>query len=477
MISTMFFIFCYMFFFATTVNSKTKETEVIIHHESRYVTIKVYGRESKKIKGNEVFISPSKIRIKVIETNTPFYKYQLTKKKVEAKELKALQTFLSDLAPYLTDFPRTSISINDAIKLFSVLPSPDQLQKNLLDNLRDNLNESNSNIKKTLGQINTLIFDNRSLFDTYIKTINMLEPISLAPSDAGRQLKIELKDRLSESNSKPIHLIRIKELKEMYKKLNDRLHNFKNKLNVFYEDNQDNTELLQLAEEFGLLRDQAIKALSESQKVLVSGYEIEKLVLKAIEANDKIELEPFNLEWKTGKEITIKITHSENTNLARFAKFKPYEVTINLQPRSTLRPSVGLSFIWSQSSNFTIYGTKEVGEQFEVIESSTQDSRFTYGLTLGLHYAMAKEVDLGVELSINPSSDVKAFGVGGAISFFSIIKVGLGALWTKHFELKNQHLFGDLLNDAGELQTKETYGKANFYLSFSIIGWPPFTKE
>jgi len=61
-----------------------------------------------------------------------------------------------------------------------------------------------------------------------------------------------------------------------------------------------------------------------------------------------------------------------------------HTAVIALVPSIGIRPSVGLSFLWIDDAVFPEYGTKQAGEEFEIVQSSTQDSRAQFGLTLGV---------------------------------------------------------------------------------------------
>jgi hypothetical protein len=114
----------------------------------------------------------------------------------------------------------------------------------------------------------------------------------------------------------------------------------------------------------------------------------------------------------------------------------------------------------------------------KVVESGTQDSRFTWGLTLGVTWRPVDGRDGSgfawwlPELTVNPSSDLKAVGVGTAVSY-GILKLGAGALWTKHTSLDGQSV-DQLLPDASNLRTQDGYGPPRLYFCLSIFGWPPF---
>jgi hypothetical protein len=127
-----------------------------------------------------------------------------------------------------------------------------------------------------------------------------------------------------------------------------------------------------------------------------------------------------------------------------------------------------------------------VGEKFGIVHPDRQDSRFTYGLTLGLTLGLTwrgldwREKDGAAvwipELTVNPSSEVRAVGAGAAFSWWKILKVGVGYLWTKHKVLDGLSE-GALLERAEDLRVRDSYQDGKWYISISLIGWPPFLPE
>ena len=122
---------------------------------------------------------------------------------------------------------------------------------------------------------------------------------------------------------------------------------------------------------------------------------------------------------------------------------------------------------------------KEV-ERFRIVEKELEDRRFTYGLTLALtnhRFCTGNGASCGwLDLTVNPSDDVKAFGLGLAWNWHRL-RLGAGALWTKHSNLENDLAVDDLLAAEGDLKTGTTYDDPEFYVSFSVIGWQPFVAE
>jgi hypothetical protein len=81
------------------------------------------------------------------------------------------------------------------------------------------------------------------------------------------------------------------------------------------------------------------------------------------------------------------------------------------------------------------------------------------------------------EITINPSDDVRAVGVGAGISFWKVFKIGGGILWTRHKVLVGQSA-GQPLSEEADLRLRDSYGKPEkWYVGISVIGWPPFLPD
>jgi hypothetical protein len=80
------------------------------------------------------------------------------------------------------------------------------------------------------------------------------------------------------------------------------------------------------------------------------------------------------------------------------------------------------------------------------------------------------------ELTVNPSSDTRAVGVGFAFSFLRFVKIGGGYLWTRHTALDGQDV-DQVLASKDALRTREAYGDPRWYWSFTLVGWAPFQKD
>ncbi len=212
------------------------------------------------------------------------------------------------------------------------------------------------------------------------------------------------------------------------------------------------------------------KTLAEGPNLLAFARRTEELGKAILDTDSQWESEPMKLKWDQGKKVTLTIARRDLPELTAVpSDLKPREAQVAAMPDWLARPGVGLALLHSPDSTFPKYTVTGAGADATVTESGTQDSRLTYGLTLGLTWrggdwrSRSGWAVWMPEISINPSSDVKAVGLGVAVSW-RVIKIGVGTLWTKH-----QRLDGTKVVD--------TYHGNKPYVSISIIGWQPFVPK
>ena len=222
--------------------------------------------------------------------------------------------------------------------------------------------------------------------------------------------------------------------------------------------------------------------LAQSDQILTTAYATEAFLFPAAQALGTITCDSIaDLAWNEGKQVAITVApRTAPIEIARLANGTPWQFTTTALPHYYLRPLLGLALIGAPTATYPTFSTATgTNNQIQIVEGNRQDSRFNYGLSLGLvpwfldfrdtkaHFASFPE------LTINPTGSTKAIGVGWAISWY-YVKVGYGALWTEHPVLSSG-AEGTVLTDASLLRTHQAYNGAQYYLSFSILGIPPFT--
>lgn len=225
-------------------------------------------------------------------------------------------------------------------------------------------------------------------------------------------------------------------------------------------------------------------ALADAPKHLEAAYALEGFSRIVLGAKDTFACETVSVVHDTGSAVTLKITPRGRSEIARLTTVgKEVSVEFSLMPDWKIRPGVGLALLVAPKAVYPTFTTIKNGEgddqSVKVTAKGEQDRRFDYGLTLGLTYRRWDHRDTGgptiwlPELTINPADDIRSVGVGAGISW-SVVKLGVGLLWAKHDEPDASTPEGAVLPNAEAFKTVSRLGPPHLYVSFSLIGLPPF---
>lgn len=220
----------------------------------------------------------------------------------------------------------------------------------------------------------------------------------------------------------------------------------------------------------------ARKVVESADAIVAAAYATDRLVRIVSGAQPSIDCEHVKVSGTAGRTMVITVAPRALPETQRIADRTPMEFKATALPRRRVTPVVSVALIAAPAARFTKFGTVPApGDSAEIIETGTQDSRFTYGLTLGARLPRFGPGDdfaiYPVELTVNPTDDVKAIGFGTAASY-KAVKLGVGMLWTRHSVLDAQSV-GDRLRHSAFLRTEDRYDSKP-YLSFTVVGWPPF---
>lgn len=406
------------------------------------------------------------IVFEVAHTNTALYSYTFGVKKFDAEEIATLKSFTKGLGGYLLDALG---------RFFPTKPASEAAPETAIDPVRDDLKKVHGAVVSLLGTEATVV---RNL--ERMVTLKDAAPAVSLP-DIRASLRTELKSRFVLRPGKDGdadwegHLKACSELSEGLESLAKDL--------AKAEDQADLVQDKTARDAAQGVIDAAKKVLENSGELLDRAYAVQRLALLAVNARDTWFSEPFTLSLAAGRDVKLTVAPRKIAAITRLLPAETLEVAVKLSPDWLLRPAVGLSLLMSTGSSFPQYAAvKDSSGIFHVADAGRSDQRFTYGLSLGLTPRWLDHRDHGgwavwiPELTVNPSSDVKAVAVGAGFSFFKIVKLGAGFLWTRHKALDGQSV-GDALADEKALKTRDAYGSPHGYVGLSIIGWPPFVKE
>jgi hypothetical protein len=396
--------------------------------------------------------------VRVIETNTALFEFDVAEKRVAAKDKETLQSFLKALGPYLPDVLRRAAR---------ALPAAPQSPEGRLLAALSELDDALDLLRRVEAE--------RSLtFPAVVESPGLggrkllATLVGLSAVQANPDVPWPVDDRCRPRWS-DLQLVALSSqcpgsLFDIYRRIIKELDQ---------PGDPPDKELLERVR----------KALDEQGAVMDAAYALEALVRQAVNASDQWCWDGPRIQASHGHRVTITLSLPDRLEAQRFAKLEPYDLELEVQPRWILRPALGLSLLYSKKSVFATYGAKEVaGGTFVPAATGEQDARLSYGLTLGITWrSLERRLKGGwavwlPELILNPSDDDRALGVGAAISW-KALKLGLGAVWTRHTVLDGQEMDVTPLPSEGDLKTRSSYASPKWYVSISVIGWQPFVSE
>ena len=204
--------------------------------------------------------------------------------------------------------------------------------------------------------------------------------------------------------------------------------------------------------------EKARKLVAGSTSVLSGVNAVERLVLAVAGAKDEWSQPTGRLGATRERSITLSVRPKAESPYYGFAAQPSRKLQVRIEPRWPFRLAAGVALIVSPESRFTTFTADGVSPP---VETGSQDARITYGFSLALTPAQLR-LNNGVtvwllDLTLNPSDNVRAAGLGSAVNW-GIIKLSAGALWTKH-----QRVNGTLV--------EETYGSPEAYAGLGVAGW------
>ena len=243
-------------------------------------------------------------------------------------------------------------------------------------------------------------------------------------------------------------------------------------------------------------------ALKDADRILQFAYATEGLAARVLNARTTWCAPALvNVSAHAGKKMTLRISSASPSALGRLTDSQRLEANFHVRRDWLARPSVGLVFTAAPKARFSTYGSQETqtpagSDTLVVAETGVEDRRFTLNLSFALtwrfldwrHHNSSPQTLPGKwrmavwipELLINPSTDIKAIGIGSGISFGitrrTHLKFSAGLLYAKHKELIDRSV-GDYVPNANAMETRSTYGfftDPQFYWGITLTGWPPF---
>lgn len=416
-----------------------------IDHAVRRAYVQDHGNRDPVRTGGQIRVpSPYRVRIVAENTNSALYACSLTATPAPVPELDSLRAFLTALGPYVPAVLMDRLGVQGLGKADTLKVA---LQR--LDSLITGPQGLQWILRQTLQALDTLRFEGgKSIGDRAQATLGTL---GQACNRTGCRPLISRILAADSAVAKGVAELQGQVVTGEAAKLKDSL----------------------LTVGRGVLGDQ--------DKVMATAYAVETLVHAVVNASDSVVCDTVEFPGNEGRDLTITVAPRQTAELARLADRKTYELKVTVLPQWSWRPAVGLALLYAVDATYPTYGTTTT-PNVSVLQTGTKDYRAMYGLTLGLTYRGidGRDSKSGLtwwlpEVTIVPTEDLRAFGIGTAISC-GIVKLGVGALWVKHDVLDGVSV-GDVLSDAAKFRTKPVFGEAGLYISLSVIGWQPFVRS
>ena len=199
--------------------------------------------------------------------------------------------------------------------------------------------------------------------------------------------------------------------------------------------------------------------LEQSNAILEHVAAVEALAISARKADSTWADSVGVVAGTKTKTVELSFEPKSQPLLSAIAREDATKYSVIVEPRWAIRPSLGLGLLVSPGSRFPTYEAGSSGGA--PVQSGTSDDRYTYGLSLAVTPDVFYHRDritwwIG-ELTLNPSDNISAVGVGSALSW-GVLKFTGGWLWTKHQIISGTRL-------------EEGYGTPKGFLSIAVAGW------
>jgi hypothetical protein len=368
--------------------------------------------------GGRVRIPPGQsIRVEVRSTNTALYTYSVAASESESATGATLQSYLPTLKGYLTDLPEVSLSQKAKLAGSTPAPSPGDAALAALAGTLDSLEAVE---------------------------ILALQSLSRMAGTGSAGIGVEAERFRAETETllwRPGDRLKLAEiLQQRLERLND----------LVLADSLSGTPM-KTARGF----------LAGAPTLMKRALQVEAEVAAVRDAHAVWSKQMEPLSAMHARTLKVSVRHRTEPALAALARTPDRTVTVRLEPRWPVQPAVGVALVVAPKATYPTYTIDRSGAQPTVVRTGESDDRFTYGLSLALTPSRLYQ-DQGwslwlVDLTLNPSSNLRAVGLGSAVSW-NILKLSGGILWTKHGT-----------PSAGAVE--DTYGRGKGYVALSLAGW------
>jgi hypothetical protein len=436
--------------------------------------------------------APATVPVLVTNTNTALYRLSTKGQAVPAPELEPLRTFLATLRPYLPEVALLAAGPADRLSTrglsssleYSILPpsippsATSRVRTAWLAGRRTEL---------AVAQVDEAIFGASGMHQALTNTLLALQGMRVDGDVAAHAATLRRDLGLSgnaceDPDARAEYLPGTLTLIRVLDELLAARHELLRAIAVSGGELRTFPDFPGLADSLARITTASQGAATDYEKLVTVAYRVQALALEAAYACPSWSGDALRVTSAGGVTLTLTVEPRTEAELARVATQRGSTFQATVMPAWRMRPGLGASLLVAPEASYSKFATRtpETGSGTEIFQSGTQDSRFTWGITLGMAWrALSRgegdrpDVALWLpEITVNPAADTRALGLGAAVSW-RFLKLGTGLLWTRHSELEGQSV-GESLPNKDFLRTRDTYASPKVYLSLSIFDWPPF---
>lgn len=442
-----------------------------LDHSTGLLHLSGNGRDRQFRPGEPIRIqSGRRVAVVVDRTNSALYTCTATQTVIAVPELDSLKTFTGKFGDYL---PLLGMALGaGGVPAASRTPAQTTIVA---------VETAAGNLATALSNLELLSTGSTGMKATHQRVLQVLAGMRLTPDSVDTAATRELRVWLVNSN-------RCTDKECDYLNFAEEIHATLANIRTAHEGLDDALEVARgsrvalpdtLKSTVEELTEASKKALADAGTLASEAYALERLTARTIDATAVIPCDTIQVSWDAGRALTINVAPVAEPEAAAVATRPAAERKVDVHPDWLIRPSLGLTFLVVPGAEYpTKYTTAAVDAGHEIVEDDVADRRFTYGLTLGLTYRGLdgrRGSGLAVwlpDVTINPTSDVRAVAIGGGISYH-MLKLSVGRAYTRHPVLNGQTL-GQTLESADQLSTRDTFGAGRWYFGVSLMGLPPF---
>lgn len=421
------------------------------------------------------------VDVRVVNTNTALYTFSLDSSVAPNVEMESVRAFVGKLGPYLpelgllaTGAPRTR---GAGAARRSLLGEPDA---DLSSGVRAAWT-AGMRTEEQLTRLDSVIYGPRGLQETLALTLDALDAmhrgVTSDESSSALRRALSLSTPACQS-ARPSDFQLAHEVLAAMRQLSQARFDLDASVGAVSLTRGAESRL---RDTLALLQSRAQTALADFDPLVANAYHIERLAGMVAGACSYWAAGSL-ASSSAGRSLMIKVTPRTDPEVGRVATKGGTTYTVTVPRRVVVRPALGLSALFAPQARYSNFGARalpQTGAGMEVYETGVRDARFSWGVTLGLTYAALDRRDAGgfslwlPELTFNNAGDVKALGVGSAVSFASL-KLGTGLLWIRHQELDGLTL-GQTIPNVTYLRTNDSYSHPRLYVSLSVFDLAPFS--